>query len=291
MSQKIAVAIIHGVGKQDPNFAEGMAQELKERFAEKLEGKAEDPASELVIRAVYWAPVLQDAEDELWKRMKRAGELDFTTLRRFVVDFAADAIAYQPTPRDRTIYDRIHGVFAEEIQKLLKVDKVGEKAPLCVIAHSLGSVIASNYFYDLQSGPNRLISPSIRGKIGDTPLELGETLTLFYTLGSPLAIWSLRYTNPIFGVPIKVPSPRLSDHYPGLKGEWVNFYDEDDVLGYPLRTLNQDYKGVVRADRQVNVGGLLSSWNPASHLGYWTDNDVTKPIAGQLAQIWLAVNP
>jgi len=36
--------------------------------------------------------------------------------------------------------------------------------------------------------------------IGNTPLERGETLTLLYTLGSPIAIWSLRY--PDFGVPI-----------------------------------------------------------------------------------------
>jgi hypothetical protein len=129
----------------------------------------------------------------------------------------------------------------------------------------------------------------VKKKIGDTPLERGETFTLFYTLGSPIAMWSLRYPN--FGVPIAVPSPELSKYYPNLKGEWVNFYDEDDVIGYPLKTLNEAYRKAIKADRQINAGGLLSSWNPASHLGYWTDNDVTKPIAQELVRTWRAVNP
>ena len=287
MSQKIAIAIIHGVGKQDPNFADGMTQELKGRFAKELGQKIQDPASELAILPVYWAPAVQDAEEELWRRMKRGGEMDFTTLRRFLVDFAGDAIAYQPTPKDRRIYDGIHEKFAESLNRLAA--EAGEKAPLCVIAHSLGSVITSNYFYDLQHPKRPLIAARVKKKIGDTPLERGETFTLFYTLGSPIAMWSLRYPN--FGVPIEVPSPGLSKHYPDLAGEWVNYYDEDDVIAYPLKTLNEAYRKAIKADREINAGGLLSSWNPVSHLGYWTDNDVTKPIAQELVRTWRAVNP
>ncbi|MGH7377944.1 MAG: hypothetical protein ACREKK_11045 [Candidatus Methylomirabilales bacterium] len=70
----------------------------------------------------------------------------------------------------------------------------------------------------------------------------------------------------------------------------MNYCDEDDVIGYPLKTLNGAYQKVVKADRGVNADGLLSAWNPASHLGYWTDNDVTTPIAGALARTWRTVN-
>jgi len=286
-TQKIAVAIIHGVGKQDPHFAKKMISELKQRFSNALSGKIKNPSSQLVIHPIYWAPVLQEAEDKLWKRMEQGGKMRYKSLRRFMVDFAADALAYQPTPSDHDIYNSIHEILAGVFRKLAR--EAGSTSPLCVIAHSLGTVIASNYLYDLQAeSKKRLISRKIKNKIGRTPLDRGETLTHFYTLGGPIALWSLRYPN--FGVPIKVPSPKLKIHHPQLTGEWVNFYDKDDIIGYPLKTLNRDYAAVVKKDKKVNVGSIFTSWNPASHTHYWTDNDVTKPIAHKLVQTWREMN-
>jgi hypothetical protein len=158
-----------------------------------------------------------------------------------------------------------------------------------VIAHSLGTIIASNYFYDLsQSRRPGMVSKAVRAVKRSTPLENGQTLTLLYTMASPLAVWSLRYKD--FGLPITVPSPHLTRHHPGLAGEWVNFYDPDDVIGYPLRPLNDGYESSVTRDVAVNVGGPLVSWNPMSHTAYWTDNDVTKPIARALAKLWRQVD-
>jgi hypothetical protein len=57
---KIAVAIIHGVGKQNPDFAEPMKQELLERFVERIGEQSADPAGEIVIEPIYWAPALQN---------------------------------------------------------------------------------------------------------------------------------------------------------------------------------------------------------------------------------------
>ena len=67
------------------------------------------------------------------------------------------------------------------------------------------------------------------------------------------------------------------------KAKWLNFYDADDVLGYPLRQLSNSYKKLVK-DNHINSGGLLTSWNPLSHNGYWTDNDMTKPAAELIAK-------
>jgi len=41
----------------------------------------------------------------------------------------------------------------------------------------------------------------------------------------------------------------------------------------------------VKADVAVNVGGLLTSWNPASHLGYWEDEDIKYLILGMTTGI------
>jgi hypothetical protein len=285
MSEHIAVAVVHGIGMQGPDFAGGFQEKLTVQFAQELGREVQDPAGEIFIKPVYWASVLQNSEDTLWKRLRQGGDWGFIKLRKFLVDFAADAFAYQPIPKDRTVYDGIHAIFAETLRSLAA--EAGAKAPLCVVAHSLGSVIASNYFYDLQKGADMVPEP-VRARMGDKPLERGETFSHFYTLGSPIAIWSLRYTD--FGMPIAVPSPQLSEHHPHLEGEWINFYDEDDVCGFPLKTLNRQYGEMVKADLAVNVGGLLTSWNPASHLGYWEDNDVVRPIAKALARAWRLVN-
>ncbi len=290
MSQKIAVAIIHGVGKQDKDFAAGMSQEITDRFANhirKKTNKIQNPSEELVIEPIYWAPVLQNSEDELWKRLNRGGDMDLLTLRQFLIDFGADAIAYQPTKKDSHIYEEIHKIFAQKLKKLAA--GAGDTAPLCIIAHSLGSVIASNYFYDLQQTRTRRIPSIIKKEIANNPLEKGKTFTSFYTFGSPIAIWSLRYTD--FGKPISVPSPNLCNYHSNLTGEWINFYDKQDILGYPLKTLNGAYREAVTEDSEVNVGGIFTSWNPVSHMAYWTDNDITKPIAKSLARVWKTVNP
>lgn len=289
MSQKIAVLLIHGIGKQDANYADSIIFELKKQFAEFISKKVKNAPAELVIEPVYWAPVLQRHEDKLWSRMKHGGSMDFKNLRRLIIDFAADAIAYQPTTSDRHVYDGIHKSVAKSLKHL--AGHSGGNAPLCVISHSLGTVVACNYFWDLQNLNNPgTVSDTIKKDIGKTPLDLGKTLTSFYTLGSPIALWSLRYDDPDFGKPVSVPSPDLKDFYPDLKGEWINFYDKDDILGYPLKSLNDEYKNVVTADREINVGDFLSSWNPASHLFYWRDNNVIIPIAKSLAELWEQVN-
>ena len=277
MSHKLAVAVIHGIGKQEKNFADRIIKALKKRLARHT-------ASDLVARPVHWADVIQNVEDQLWHKLQAGGKLRYPRIRKKFIDFAGDAIAYQPTPWDRRAYDYIHTVFAETLRTLAA--EAGEKAPLCIIAHSLGTVIASNYIYDLQSGN---VPERVSERIRNTPLERGETLTRLYTLGSPLAMWSMSYDD--FGSPIAVPSPKLSEHHPGLEGGWINLYDKDDIIGSPVRTLNAAYAKAVKADRQVNVGGLLKSWNPAAHTEYWTDKDVVKPIAAGLAEMWRAVNP
>jgi len=288
MPQSVAVAIVHGIGRQREDFASGIIQQVRKRVARQL-GDELPGAPRLFFQPVYWAPVLQKEEDDLWSRLRKGGKLEWNRLREFMVDFAADAIAYQPMPGERDAYDSVHAILADGLRQLAQ--QAGPRAPLCVISHSLGTVIASNFFYDLQmhSAQKQLIAQKVREKMGDAPLPCGETLTLFYTLGGPIALWSLRYRN--FGKPIQVPSLKLGNHYANLVGEWVNFYDKADIIGYPLKELNADYNAAVTSDRAVRVGELLTFWNPLSHVEYFEDGDVLGPIAQGLVRIWRAVNP
>ncbi|MFD1037585.1 chemotaxis protein [Virgibacillus byunsanensis] len=283
MTQKIAVVVIHGAGTPDENFADEIVTRIAKEFAKKL--PISNSEQEIVFEPVFWSSIFEVEQEKLWERLNQSGDLDFPLLRRFVIEFLADAVAYQPTALGNQNYDKVHALIAASINKLR--EKAGPHAPLCVISHSLGTVIASNYFYDLQFRRENMGVETKRCS-SNTPIEQCETLTLFYTLGSPMALWSLRYID--FGSPIQVPSSMMKTQYPSVQGEWLNFYDKDDVLAFPLQGLNSAYEAAVTKDVPVNAGGLLTSWNPLSHLKYDSDKDVIKPIVEGLVKTWREVN-
>lgn len=98
--------------------------------------------------------------------------LHFNDLRRFVINYLGDAIAYQPVETAKHNYERVHNKVKESLNELS--NKAGETAPLCIISHSLGSVIASNYFYDLQFKQNSQDSKIERL----SPLEKGGNINV-----------------------------------------------------------------------------------------------------------------
>ena len=281
MSHPLAIAYIHGIGRTERGYSQPMRRALTAAFAAR--GRSEsDPSSELHFQEVNWSQVLGRPETELWERVHAKGPLRYGKLRDFMVHFAADAIAYQPSPHDRSAYDAIHEVVAGSLASL--AERAGPRAPLCVIAHSLGTVIASNYLYDLMKRRGSYMGSTVRARINGTPLERGETLALLVTMGSPIALWSLRY--PGFGEPVRMPC--VERHHPGLTGRWINLYDPDDVIGYPLRGLNAKYRKAVTEDRAVDVGTLLTRWTPLSHTAYWGSRTIAESIANELAAIWRA---
>jgi len=276
MAHPIAIAFIHGIGRTEPGYSVPMQRAIQHAFNERT-ADAATPA--LVFEEINWSAALQNREDLLYDRLEESGKLGWKKLRHFMVDFAADAIAYQPAPSDRSAYDAVHLEVAHSLERL--AERAGPRAPLCVIAHSLGTVIASNYLYDLAKKRKSFASPEVRSAVGRAPIERGETLTLLYTLGSPIALWSLRY--PKFGQPIPFPPRRLVRHHPDLAARWINVYDPDDVIGYPLKELNASYRRAVTEDRPVSAGSLWTGWTPLSHTGYWSNERLAVSIAADLA--------
>ncbi len=282
MAQKLAVAIMHGIGSQRETYADAFITAIIDAFMRKAEPFIEKPEEALVIEPVYWADVFEEDEDRLYENLVEESDLHFKDLRRFVIHFLADAIAYQPVESLEHNYERVHKKVGDALTSL--GEKAGPKAPLCMISHSLGSVIAANFLYDLQYRRERCTF--LRN--GAEPIEKGDTLMLFFTMGSPLPLWSLRYHD--FTRPIRIPSPVLNDIYEHAEGKWLNFYDRDDILGYPLKNLNEEFSQSVTKDYEINAGNLLRSWNPASHYGYLMDKDVIDPIAEQLVRAWQQIN-
>ena len=271
---KLGALIIHGMGCQKPDFAVEMIEEVSDR----IQRVGVNP-KDIVWQPVYWADLLQPAEDSLWERMSSANDLNFVKLRQFVISNFGDAIAYQPGTRDQeNVYNAIHKRIHENILELRKALGNSDK-PLVVLAHSLGCAMMSNYIWDRQHGYDKT-------KFGKTAFERMETLTGLVTFGCNIPLFTLAYPKV---VSIEFPPSSLP---PALKAaaQWLNYFDADDVLGYPLKQLSPSYAKAVTRDVEINVGGILSSWNPMSHTDYWEDNDFTKPVSKFLMEI-LSVLP
>jgi hypothetical protein len=76
---------------------------------------------------------------------------------------------------------------------------------------------------------------------------------------------------------------------PSLSFKWLNFFDEDDVLGWPLRPLSPSYDALVD-DIPINagggiVGGLISSWNPLSHTQYWETREFIRHVSSAVEEL------
>jgi hypothetical protein len=326
-SQKpVAVLFVHGIEIDDPGYAQVPEQLLRKHFARALNRKLADVERSVVVEAVNWAPVLEPQQKRLLDAMyprqevhklferlrdivvklnrgamivpylelgatllKRNGlfsrsPLNYAAARWMFIHLVGDVVAYERTPSTDANYTRIHQTFTDALSRLAQ--RVPPGTPLVVIAHSLGTVIASNFLYDLQEASRR---PTLLARRPVTPIERGETLCSFYTLGSPLAVWCLRYPDRPFDRPVSVPSPLLAQHQPGAPSEWINFYDDDDLFAYPLRGLSDAYARAVKADVNVKLGGPLYSMQPLVHPFYWTSDRVMRPIAENLARIHRAI--
>ncbi len=309
-ADRIAVLFVHGVGIREPDYARTAIAELRKQFrAATNHPNADD---DLIIESAYWAPAVIEREDRLSERavpgfasgwfnaMNKLTQrvatgstlslvplalsglvrhvpgiprIHWPTLRWAVTNFVGDVVAYQVSPHSREVYDAVHDRVREALARLAQQ---APDAPLFVVAHSLGSVIAADHFYDLGKGRRR----------AGTPLESGRTLTGFYTLGSPIALWTQRDGD--FARPLQIPARTSPDPVRAAAAEWINFYDADDVLAFPLKGLSPEWDQAVDEDRSVSVGTLLIGMSPVSHVAYWNDAAVIRPIANSLAWLWNA---
>lgn len=144
-----------------------MIDKLRSKFADEIKtNQPINPEAELLARGVHWAPVFKTIQTELWARLEASGSMDFKRLRRFVVHALGDATAYHISRGDRVRYDEIHVETAKVFRELAVAD--GGTAPLCIAAHSLGAMIASNYIWDLQRSK---VPTAVLDELGVTDMD------------------------------------------------------------------------------------------------------------------------
>ena len=283
---RVGVLVVHGMGRQKQNYSEGLRTALLDRLG--------GDAWRIEWKEVLWAPILEPRETDLWDAMQRATNpagapirLDQTTIRGFVLHNFGDATAYQRDEDVESAGQLIHQRVSNAIEDL-QTALADPAAPVVVLAHSLGGHIMSNYIWDRQHGSQP--SPVL-------PLWPIPTLAGLITFGCNIPLFALAFRD---AKPINLPGEAVTKADVRDVVRWLNFLDQDDVLGWPLRPLYmKDADGLNDAQRltvskledyEINVGGLLTGWNPASHDGYWEDADFVAPVAEYFTQLLAAID-
>ena len=263
---KLAVVVIHGMGTQDADFADPMIAELNARIED-----AQFDASEIAWKSVFWSDLLAQTQKDYVDSAK-ANPLGWMWLRRWVIESLGDAAAYQNAGTPTSTYASINTRVRNAMQELYLGQLGSTAVPLVVLAHSLGSQIMSSYIWDTQRG-----YATGADAISDPFLKM-KWLAGMITFGSPIPLFTFSSQNPS---PIAFPGSALAPDI-SAKARWDNYYDKDDVLGWPLKAINGAYDSVVDEDIPVNVGNFWRSRTPLSHTEYWTDNNFTEPVAAFL---------
>ncbi len=224
----------------------GYSKPFQNLILEKYQGK-----NEIIFQETLWNNVIKEKEQFLFKSI--SSNLAYDDIRNFMIYSIGDVIAYQNTNSQDDSYHRINADIYNNYLELR--NKLSDNDIIIFVAHSLGGVILNNFIYDHQD---------------KNPVKF----SCLFTLGTPLALFSLKYKS--LDLPIK-----LSDDQ-----KWLNLYDKDDVLAYPITELSDKYiehntNGKI-FDIEVNVGNILQSWNPLSHTAYWKDSDVIHYILREI---------
>ncbi|TQV87572.1 hypothetical protein [Aliikangiella coralliicola] len=272
MSKKVAVITIHGMGNTEKDYADELFEKLRKYIGV--------DKRKVHFGSVYYQDILQPNEERVFKKMKKAG-IDYKKLRRFFLYGFSDAVGLEHKSHltDSPYYQtqvRIRTSLSEAFQAMNN-----ESNPVVFICHSLGGQVLNNYIWDAQM-PNA--GRGIwKGKTKDNSKEDNflrlKSLNTLYTTGCNIPIFLSAWDED----DIKA----VAHDSKGYNFKWHNYYDEDDVLGWPLKPLSYSYKNAVFKDHEINADGgflgkLWRGWNPMSHGGYWTDRDFTKPVARQI---------
>lgn len=279
--RKMAVVAIHGMGSQHnpknqppsttPTFSKG----LRDKVA-RLLGSDMD---KVLWQEVVWAQILQGRQKGYLSKINRS--LGYDKLREFVVCNLSDAASYRPTPDGG---DKIYKAIHEKIELVVRLvrHQIGDRAPVLIVAHSLGGHIMSNYIYDLQAHLRNGGTP-----VHQAPVENMQTVAGFVTFGCNIPIFLFGYPeDEIF--PIMAPNQELPSALQ-FRTWWYNYYDKHDVLGFPLGKGPPRYEQLARdkalLDKPINAGKIFTSWNPFSHGGYWKDRDLYEPVTDRIREI------
>ncbi|MFM2056209.1 MAG: hypothetical protein RLY71_594 [Pseudomonadota bacterium] len=282
---KVGLLTVHGMGDTSRGYENDLLKALRKNLR----------SDEFQCYPVYYQDLLQKNEEAVWRKVEKLVHYD--DLRKFILFGFADAAGLENRKEVMgSVYELAQRLIVD--QMLQAREDLGPDAPLVLVAQSLGCQVISSYLWDAalavraKSGASGAFYPEAgvfrQGSVDARGWSLEH---LQYLAGSKLmALHTTGCNIPIFVAahqkmniqPIEAPNDQF---------RWLNYYDPDDVLGWPLQPLGNGYEKLVQ-DRRINSGSgvlgfIMKSWNPMSHTAYWTDGDVVGSVAEDITRLSL----
>lgn len=262
MSKHIFVLVIPGSGTKKPGFSKGFQKELKKQIKKtSLKGNY----SVLECRPFNETGIDQN-QNELYKRMDKHNRLGgLLSLRKTVLHFVGDAVLFDHKLNDpNSAYRRIHHCLKERVETINAAMKAYDESHLVVVASSMGIYVLTSYIWDADHS---------LGIFAETPATSENNFRNLSHLASigcniPLYVSALKEKD-IIAI------DKRNESF-----TWDNYYDKDDVLGWPLQPLSPSYKALV-TDHEIHSGAYVGS-----HMRYWTDKEFVQPLAERMVEVF-----
>ncbi|MTF40497.1 hypothetical protein [Cyanobacterium aponinum] len=275
-TKKLGILTIHGMGETESTFSCELENLLKIR----LKKFSVDVEKEIHFESIYYQPVLQDNQYNIWNKMQcePSEKLRWLQLRKFFLFAFSDAVSLEHKPKEEnSVYKQTQKIIVESLRST-KNNLQNSQCPLIVIAQSLGCQVISNYIWDSQKEDkdetiwDENSSDYINPHDDEIDFLKLKTMKFLFTSGCNIPIFVAGFDN------------IQAFKKPNSEFQWKNYYDKDDCLGWPLQPLSEDYNKLVE-DFEIDTGNVFSSWTPLSHGQYWTDRDFVNPIVDAINEI------
>jgi hypothetical protein len=305
MAQHVAVVFVHGIFANAIQYSVPMQKQLLRLLPQELH-------KYLDFEEVFWAGLVRGRQSAYMKNAKTDADIVENRLRTFFIEGLGDAAAYQKTRRrENSIYYQVHDQINETLDRFDR--GIHKSTPLVFIGHSLGSHIISSYVWDLNK-LKQISEDALKRETDEarhlhekikhaTPFRRLDTLAGLVTFGSNIPLFTFTFgparIYPLTRAPDDDTGGTLKPAFPGNKlpsalqqsAQWLNFYSKRDVLGYPLKPLNEYFGAEPRIEdicvrSESRISRILPYWSSISaHTGYWTNATVLSRTAALIRNI------
>lgn len=251
MALPVAIVFVHGIHTFAPGYHASMQAAIEARLPKRVRDVA-------TFRSVFWAERVRQRQKEYLDEVAKSRLFPVTPYRSLVVQGLGDAAAYQKTKSYRnSCYYEIQSDIRAVLEAL---DGEGQPdRPLIFIGHSLGCHIISSFIWDVntikswddarlaQEGDDiREFADYLKN---GSPFRRLDTLAGLVMMGSNMPLFTFTF-GPSRILPITTSrDPNIAPAFPGrylgadvrARTRWLNYYSRNDLLGYPLKPLNEAY--------------------------------------------------